>query len=218
MKALEIKDKIQYGLAIAYNVSGDDAILKEYVVKSICNVLPVEERDFSITTIEGVVPVTDIINTAQTASFFAGSKRILIVKNYIKDVKGQDNEKLLEYVQDPNDDCTIIFVDCGKSFKAIEDYCVPVDCNKATYVDLANYVKKILNAKGYTIDEKKYPGDALKELIERCDRDMGKLTQELNKLIIYCNQTNHIKLTDVEDIVCMNTENNVMVQQGRNLS
>lgn len=219
MRAFEIKEKLKYGVGTIYFLEGDDYGLEVYVVQAIKKALYGGEGSLDVFNYDSSVAIADVISNANSFSLF-GSKKLIVYTMTKSDKSDKladvDASFLLDYAQNPNEDCVLIFRDCGKTFNCIKDYAIFVDCDKANWEELARYVSQTLAAKGYDVEK-----SAIKFFVECCGLDMGKITSELDKLMLYCRDSKKIARADVDEITTVDMESKVYdlsnaIQRGDN--
>ena len=219
MRAFEIKEKLQYGVGTIYFLEGDDYGLEIYVVQAIKKALYSGEGSLEVFNYDSGVSLEDVISNANSFSLFGAKKLIVFsIGKTEKDFKLTDEDVgfLVDYAQNPNEDCVLIFRDCGKTFDCIKEYAIFVDCDKANWEELSRYVSQVLAAKGYSAEK-----SAIRTFVECCGLDMGKITSELNKLMLYCGENKKITQDDIEEIITVDMESKVYdlsnaIQRGDN--
>lgn len=203
MRAFEIVEKTRYGVGTIYSVYGSDAVLRSYVIDTLKATLSDEEREMGIIYLDSSLEVEDILADANTISMFGG-KKIVCVRDYNKTLTDSQKNKMIDYARDPNDQCILILENCGKTFDCIKDYVIKVDCEKAQFEELRDYIQRVCTNHGYQIEPK-----AIKLIIEFCGNDMGKITNELNKLMLYCQDSKRVCVGDVEEMTPIDMESKV---------
>ncbi len=203
MRAFEIVEKTRYGVGTIYVLNGADSVLRSYVLDTLKATLSDEEREMGIIYLDANAEVEDILADANTISMFGG-KKIVCVREFNKTLTDKQKNKMIAYASDPNEQTILIFENCGKTFDCIKDYAIKVDCEKAETAELKEYVQKVATTHGYTIEPK-----AIFLLIEFCGNDMGKITSELDKLMMYCMDGKKITSHDVEELTPIDMESKV---------
>jgi DNA polymerase-3 subunit delta len=150
--------------------------------------------------------LADIVGYAAEMPLFGG-KRLLIVDHAPWFSKGGgDAEELLEYMDSPNEETCIVFIADHadkrmKTVKAIEkvgkvrQYAV-----KKSY-ELPDYVRKYLRSREKTIAPR-----GLDLLLLLCSEDLGMISSELDKLILYVGEKQRIEEEDVQRTVAKSAE------------
>ncbi len=178
MKALEIKDKLAIGVSDIYILSGDDYYLKSYALEQIKQLISPQDFDFSYDVFEEEIDINAIIDACNTPTF-GGGQRVVVVKNISKQLSKQETNNLLDYAINPNERTILVFIDCGNFINSILDYAVYVDCKKATEYEISRYITTKFQQKNC-----KMSSEGIRLIIKNCDSDMGKITQEINKILM----------------------------------
>ncbi|MGN0797837.1 MAG: DNA polymerase III subunit delta [Christensenellales bacterium] len=207
MRAFEINDTLKHGVGAIYFLDGDDYGLEFFVIQTIKRALYGGEGSLEVFNYDSSVVMEEVISNANSFSLFGSKKLIVYSMN-----KGNNGNKLsdgvdklfIDYAQNPNEDCVLIFRDCGKALDCIKDYAISIDCNKAGWEELARYVSQTLAVRGYSVEKR-----AVKYFVECCGLDMGKIISELNKLMLYCAEDKTISQADVEEITTVDVENKI---------
>ncbi len=147
-----------------------------------------------------------IIGAAAEVPLFGG-KRLLIVDHapwFGKD--GGDAGDLLAYADAPNEDTCLVFIADRadkrlKTVKAIEKVGKVRQYETKKSYELPDYVRKYLRAQGKTISPR-----GLDLLLLLCSEDLGSISSELDKLILYVDERQRIEEADVAKIVSKTAE------------
>ncbi len=144
-----------------------------------------------------------------------GDRRLVIVKEFNKKLTMAETEKWLDYVDNTIEGNILILVNCPTVKNAINQYVVDVDCNRMGLIDYVNYIQTVFNF--YKV---KYDKSALSEIVNRCNKDFGKINNEVNKLMIYAGSEIEIDRQVIDYIVATDTETQVFefiyaIQDGR---
>lgn len=139
-----------------------------------------------------------IIESCEQISFFA-QNRLVVIRN-ISSITEADKKKLLEYTKKINPLCTLVFVD--NENKGVFDFLKveKVDLQLNEY-ELESFVEQTLKQKNKAIDKQD-----LKELILCCNKDINKISLELEKLCAYLGQRQQITLQDIRLLVPLSEE------------
>ena len=144
-------------------------------------------------------PLKDILEDALTMSLFAEKKLIIVDNSYIftgtssKDNQDLPIEELINYFDNSNPDCIIIFIvnnekldERKKIVKKLHQVANPTEFVKERFKD-------------YKIDN-----STIRLLIDRVGTDLGILSQEITKIKIYKDTD---KIITGEDIVVLTSKN-----------
>jgi len=195
-----------------YLINGESYLLiNEQVGKIVKDSKNVTIFDISNNSVE------DIIVEAGYFSMFEEEKYI-IVKNASffgnSKIKDSDIELLLNYLEKPNNNTTIIFI-CNikldmrkKITKIMKDKYQIINIPNLSNYEIINRVKTYFAKEGFTIDE-----ESIKYIIKVSINNYDIIMQEVNKLILYYDKPGHIKQSDVENITShfLNTNNFLFV-------
>ncbi len=218
MRAFEINENLKYGLGTIYSMSGDDYGLENYAIQAIKNKLR-QEGELEIFNYDVSTPIAEAIANANSFSLFGAKKLITYYIGKSKEkIKLTDSEvkAVVEYAQDPNEDCVLILRECSDVFACIKDYCIVVDCNKGNWNEISQYIGKAFARRGYKIERA-----AIKSIIDSCGLDMVRIPSEIAKLLLYCQESKCITIRDVEEITTVDAENKMFdlsnaLQRGDN--
>lgn len=203
IRALNIKREIKEGLKPCYVIIGQDECLKRFVREVFLATIPEDERAFAYLPIDinQSKEISRIIETADTFTF-TSSKKMVEVEEINYELKKQDVEALLDYVENPNLDTFILFMGFSKLNKQLEEKIEVINCDPATEDELCNYINIILKARKYNMSQ-----IDIRKFIRECNNDYGMVVSELKKLMLYKNDSKEIKFSDVEELTPPNIEN-----------
>lgn len=157
-----------------YMVSGDDS----FVVKSAVNILlslTGSFKELNYSSFGKDASVSEIV-AALLAPPMLADYRIVTVNDFTGDLK-----QLKSYLDKPSPTSVLVFVgSITQNFNAIMNRIEVIDCNRLDAVWLSSWVRKKAATEGAEISS-----DGAKLLVEFCNRDMNRLTNELSKLIVY---------------------------------
>lgn len=148
----------------------------------------------------------DIIGAAAEMPLFGG-RRLLIVDHAPWFGKGGgEAEELLAYADAPNEDTCIVFVADHadkrmKTVKAVEKVGKVRQYEAKKSYELPDYVRKYLRGQGKTIAP-----HGLDLLLLLCSEDLGIISSELDKLMLYVDERTRIEEEDVQKIVAKSAE------------
>lgn len=175
LKFTELKKHIAAGsLKPCYILTGDDA----FVVKSAVNMflsLTGSFRELNYISFGKEATASDII-AALGAPPMLANVRVVQVNDCAADPK-----KLNEYLSHPSPTSVLLIVgSLGAGYKETIALAETVDCNRLDARFLAGWATKKAASMGCRLTD-----DAAMTLAEYCDRDMHRITNELNKLAVY---------------------------------
>ncbi len=188
-----------------YLLYGEEGKLREDTVKKLENAAL--DSDGIKDSFEGSFDADEVVNSANTLSLFGG-KRLITIKDS-GCFGGSGYEKLIDYFNDPNPDCVMIFnekkVDKrSKVYKAFKKAGHEFECKKPSVKDIRAYFAKEAKSKGVELDY-----DALEALTANSEADLAACENEFEKLCCYCMEKKQITADDVENIVTKKTESRI---------
>lgn len=132
-------------------------------------------KDLNYSSFGKDASIADII-AALLAPPMLADYRVVVVNDFTGDLK-----PLKSYLDDPNPTSVLVFVGAlTPNFNAIIAKVEVVDCNKLDAAWLSGWVQKKVASQNSTIS-----ADGAKLLVEFCNRDMNRISNELEKLIVY---------------------------------
>ena len=140
---------------------------------------------------------------AKNANFFASTKGTETKKNK------EQIDKLLKYLENENKNTRIIFTLLGSAdtkksiYKKFEENNTLYTFKKMTKTDMKNELLKIVNEKGYKIDDK-----SLWYIINNSLNNFDLSYNELNKIMLYYGKKSNILYEDVIKLTSKSLENN----------
>lgn len=162
------------------------------------------------------VDVKSALDEASTVSMFE-SKKIVICEGCSfltgenKKEVNHDIESLIKYINNPFDDVYLIFIvrkdkldDRKKVVKELKKNSKVIECKKQESHNLNNYIKTYIQDNGYNISN-----DAILKLIQRASSNLSNLINECDKLFLYKDNDKNISVSDVENLVFKNIEDNI---------
>lgn len=200
----QIKKAIQAGLPLVYLWYGEERYLLQEAVQLLKNsYLEMDPSGSGIDVLSGRnVPPVEVVERANTVSFFQG--RLVIVEDilYFQEGQGDTLNPFFEYFKNPNPGTCLLFlaesVHKGrKLYKAIEQAGVIMEFTAPKRAqDWLVWLDFELNARG-----KKMRPDVKALFLEWAGHQAGVLAQELDKLALYVGEREMIRAEDVKEIV-----------------
>lgn len=204
MQALQLKQTFKTNISDVYALTGDDEGMILFALEKFYALIPSDVREFCIQKFEGnEISQDDVIASLSYPSMF-GERRLVIVRDYNKKLTMQETENWLDYVDNAIEGNILILVNCPTIKNAINQYVVDVDCNKLGLLDYVNYIQTLFNF--YKV---KYDKSALSEIVNRCNKDFGKINNEINKLMLYAGSDMEINREVIDAVVATDTETQV---------
>ncbi len=204
MQALQLKQTFKTNISDIYALFGDDEGMILFTLEKFYALIPFETREYCIQKFEGnEISQDEIIASLSYPSMF-GDRRLVIVKNFNKKLTMQETEKWLDYVDNIVEGNILVLVNCPTIKAAVNQFAVDVDCNSMGLIDYVNYIQTLFNF--YKV---KYDKSALSEIVNRCNKDFGKINNEVNKLMLYAGSEIPIDRQVIESVVATDTETQV---------
>lgn len=159
--------------------------------------------------------IDDVLEDARTISLFM-TKKVIVCYNcyFLTKSSNMDDDSQLEhfikYLDKIENDVIIILIvndkldERKKITKQLRQKAVVKEFNKVKVNDLDLYARNLFKEHNYDIDYK-----TIRLLIDRIENDMGILSQEINKLMLYKKDDKKIISSDIEELVCRPIVDNV---------
>ena len=165
-----------------YLLMGEEPYFIDRLLDAIVsNALPMEERDFCLTTFYGADTTANaVINTAR--SFPMGSRMVVVVKNAneLKDI-----EELSVYLQNPQPTTILVLVNKNGNFDRRKKFVsrassigVVFESQKVKESQLSGIIATFFRQKGYTADVK-----SVSLIADSIGSDLTRLYGEMTKLV-----------------------------------
>lgn len=205
----QIKRAIQTGLPTVYLWYGEDRFLIQEAVQVLKNSYLKNDPSGSgieILSARNIQPI-EIIERANTVSFFQGKLVIVEDISYFQEGQGDSLNPYYEYFQNPNPGTCLLFlaesVHKGRKFyKAIEEAGTILEFTPPKRPqDWQLWLDSELMARG-----KKMRPDVKNLFLEWAGHQPGILSQELDKLVLYVGEREMIQAEDVHDMVPQTSE------------
>ena len=204
MHAHQLKQTFKTNISDIYALAGDDEGMILFALEKFYALIPADTREYCVQKFEGNdISQDDVIASLSYPSMF-GDRRLVIVKDFNKKLTMAETEKWMDYADNPIEGNILILVNCPTVKNALNQYAVEVDCNKMGLIDYVNYIQTLFNF--YKV---KYDKSALSEIVNRCNKDFGKINNEINKLMIYAGSEIEINRAVIDDVVATDTETQV---------
>ncbi|MDE7079553.1 MAG: DNA polymerase III subunit delta [Clostridia bacterium] len=201
MQALQLKQTFKTNVSDIYAIFGDDEGLILYALEKFYDLIPQDMRDFCAQKFEGNEPSSEDIISALSYNSMFGDRRLVIVKDLNRKLSVAETENWLEYVNNIIDGNILVLVNCPTIKNAISQFVVDVDCNKMSLIDYVGYIETLF--KFYKIN---YDKSSLSEIVHRCNKDFGKINNEIQKIMLYAKDGSEVNKAMIEDLVPTDTE------------
>ncbi len=178
-------------------------IVKEKIENTIkeLNIENIIKYDFSESSI------TEIIDEVNYVDLFNEQKLIIVNDITFKKLKDKDEEKLINYINNQNEN-VIIFKCIDESLderktltKLFREKCKLIICEKLDYKSLGEYVTKMFEAEG-----KKITFNQVRKILDYCEYNTDITINEVRKLLLYKMGENFLSNEDIDTVVSKNPE------------
>lgn len=212
--AEELFEKIQKGpLQCIYFITGEEDYLRDAAIKEILKraVDPVT-KDFNLNIFQGGdVDIKQVVN--QVRSFpMLGERRVVLLRNV--DQMDTASQKILARCVDQPADTTILILE-APSLPAKSPLLASVKEKKVIYEFRTLYEEKIhrwvqvyVKRQGKEIEK-----GAVHDLIEIVGTNLRQLSNELDKLVLFCGSQKIIKNEDVHSVIGISRQFNIFELQ-----
>ena len=210
MKYIELKQKLKTKIDNTYLISGNDRYLCFDALRKITDAVGIQIKDMNSVTLSGEsVTAKDIVDSANIYPF-GDNYRLVIVKNFLGSKAKNDKDIIKSYVANPLSSTILVFFNTDETefFRGISGI-ESVDCSKISEKIIASYIKNVLAKNEIDSND-----DAVDTLIKYCESDMTKITNELEKLVAYVNDTKVLTEQIIKDFVVENKEFQVFELAG----
>jgi DNA polymerase III subunit delta len=173
------------------------------------NVLTEEEKGFNQVVLYGKdVSIEEVVSNAKRYPMMA-DRQVVIVKEAQE--LSRTIEKLESYAENPQPTTVLVFAYKYKTLdkrkkvtKLIDKHGVVFESKKLYENQVADWIKRVLSGKGYTIEPK-----AAAMLVEFLGNDLSRISNELDKLAIILPQGSTISPKAIEDNIGISKDYNV---------
>lgn len=204
MKALQLKQTFKTNVADIYALSGDDEGMISFALEKFYALIPSDMQAYCIQKFEGSdIDQNDVLASLSYVSMF-GDRRLVIVEDFNKKLNLKESEAWLDYAENTVEGNILVLVNSPTLKTVLNQYAVEVDCNKMGLLDYVNYIQTLFNF--YKI---KYDKSALSLIVNRCNKDFGKINNELNKIMLYAGSEILVDESVIDDVVAPDTETQV---------
>lgn len=195
-------------------IYGEDKFLINSNIKKIIKKYQIENNSIITYNMEEDI-IENLVNELDTFDMFQNNKLVIsknsiFLSSEVKKDNSYNTDLLINYLKNPNPNSILILTldknidERKKVCKEIKKLCNVIDCNKLNDYQLADYVKDILNKKGYKINS-----SSISKIIGYVGNDLMNINNELNKLVLYKMDNKNITDNDIELVVSKNVHNNI---------
>lgn len=171
MKFLDLDKSLKKERQAAYNIYGEDALLREKAVKKLLS-LVTEFPDMNINNLGENAGALEIKEACELLPMMGGLRAVAAAPS----LKKGGAEILDSYLKNPNPSTVLILLSGEEPLKDIRNL-EPVNCDKLSSSAIRGLIAEAAGAAGVTVDE-----SAALRLIDYCAGGMARITGELDKL------------------------------------
>lgn len=177
VKFLELKKHIiERKIKPCYLVTGDDAFMVKKATEMFAK-LAGNYSDLNVTRYKSDASLTEVVSSLNSLPFLA-DYRVVFLENYSAKL-----DLIKDYIDSPNPTSVLVIVgSITSNLSPIIPKIETVDCNRLDETYLVNWVGSTIN-KGGCVTTK----DAAALIVNYCNRDMNRISSEVDKLVSYCN-------------------------------
>ena len=201
-----------------YLISSSSIYLLEEEIKKIVKDNPYSSFDLNNAELDDVIEEASYFSlfdeakymVVKNANVFMASKRKKKDEEDTDDDKiSKKDEKLLQYLENPNTNTIIIFTVYGKVdskkkiCKLIKDRYTFIEISEFKPADLIKKVTKLLSDDGYKIDN-----DAAQYIVSNCLNNYDLIINEIEKIKLYYDKPTKLNVDSISNIVSKNIEDN----------
>lgn len=217
---LQVKKEIEKGdVRPVYFFYGTETYLMEDLIQTITSKVVGEERQDVVTTYSlQEIPIEDVIEDAETFSFFGG-KKVIVAKDFTaplsskkKEEKTVHNWNVLEtYITNPSEATHLILiseeekVDARKKItKALQENTVVVNCKPFDEKTMDAWLK--MQAERYNIT---FDDVAKEKLVTKVGTNLFLLVSEMEKLALYVGEGGTVTEQHVDHLTARSLEQDI---------
>lgn len=193
MKFSELTEHLNGQVGNIYLVTGQDDFLMDKTISNFKKKLITcfEDLNFEVFDDENF-DMQAIINACNGVPF-ASEKKLIVVKNFSKLIK-DDEKKLTDYAKNPNPTTCLILISNEKSLQSLNNATI-IDCQTLSNDSLSKLIASLCKKQEKSITVK-----AANLLMEKCENDSMKISNEIIKLSSY-ETGDTINEEDVKEVV-----------------
>ncbi|MGN0748364.1 MAG: DNA polymerase III subunit delta [Christensenellales bacterium] len=178
MKFIELPQTLKQKVENLYILKGDDSFVIDSAIKHINNACGNEMPDFNKSFFDNENFSATKIQESINMLPFGNDRKFILIKQ-IEKISDSD-KKLLTQTFETMPSTTTVAVVYTDVWKFLKDGVI-VDCSKQSFDLLSKYIKVEVSKNNLVISS-----DAIKTLIEICGFNLTNISNELKKLIPYC--------------------------------
>jgi len=181
-----------------YLIISEDKTIRDFNLHQVLKKIPHQEESKIFIDLT-VSSVTDLLDEASMMSMFSQTKVIITESFNIDKLTDYELEYFNKYLHNPNKDSYLLLLTSKvdtrkKGYKLLKEYFTIIDDNDFNPNDVSEYVKKILKEKNYSMSD-------IDVFINKVGININNINLELNKLMLYKEQTKVITLEDINLLI-----------------
>ena len=191
MKFTDLPQNLKKEIFKLYILKGDDNFVIQSAIKHISNACGNEMGDFNKSFFNDENFSSEKVKEACLMLPIGNDRKFVLIKNVLK-LSEAEKTNMLEIIKELPQTTTLVIV-YNDAWKFLKDGEI-VDCGKLGNDILSKYI--LVEA---SKSNKKITQEAILQLISLCNNNMTKISNELKKVICYCD--NEISSEDINEIV-----------------
>ena len=196
MKFIDLPQNLKKEIKTLYILKGEDDFVIKSAIKHISNACGNEMGDFNKIVLTDENFNSDRFLESSTTLPIGSDRKLVLVKGVSK-LSESDKQTILKTISILPQTTTIVIV-YNESWKFLKDFDI-VDCSKLGSDLISKYIKVEVNKAN-----KKISPNATEKLIQQCNFNMTKITNELKKLLCYSDE--EIYSEDIENLCTKDSE------------
>lgn len=191
MKFIELPQKLKQNVASLYVLKGEDSFVVSSAIKHISNACGNEMADFNKTFFDNENFSANKLIEAVEMMPLGNDRKFVLIKG-VEKISENEKKTLQSLFENLPLSTTVVLVynDAWKFLKNGEI----VDCGKQSADLLQKFVRVELNKRNTTISP-----EALKEIVEICNFDMTKISNEIKKVASFAN--GEVEVDDIKLLI-----------------
>lgn len=186
MKFIELNKNLKQEIKNLYNITGFDGFLIKQAITNLKNFLIKDFEEFDYIKLDAEnIKKSEVIAQISTLPMMNEYRLVVFVNPNSEVVKTINDFDFLDV------NVVVVCVNAEKLNNA-----EVIDCEKLDRIDISKYILNYLSKNKLSIEER-----AMDYLIEATNSDMNKISNELNKLIAYCVDSEVITVDVVVNLV-----------------
>lgn len=202
---LDLEENLKNKIMPLYIITGNDFYFRKRAIDSFLAMFDSTLSLFNITYFNFDEPISNMEIAVNTPPMMCDYRLVVIrgdIKKANKEFENRYDKFISNYLESKTN-TILVLLDEDSFFKNVYKKGELIDCNCLEASLLLPFVKKLINAKGYNIDD-----ITLKDFVVRCNSSMTTITNELEKLYAIA-ENKSISQSDIEEVVTSNIEEGI---------